>query len=64
MSRPFVRATWPIPLLLALASIVGLIAALTGDGWRDAISWAGLGLPILTIGWAIHARRHHKGIVK
>ena len=40
------RSTFAIPVLLALASAIGLVAALTGDGWRDALSWAGLGLPV------------------
>ena len=51
------RAIFAVPLLLALVSIVGLVVALTGDGWRDAISWALLALPILAAGWAMRARR-------
>ena len=51
------RAIFAVPLLLALVSIVGLVVALTGDGWRDAISWALLALPILAVGWAMRARR-------
>lgn len=45
------------PLLLALLSIVGLVAALTGDGWRDALSWAALASPIAAIVWACARRR-------
>ena len=51
------RAIFAVPLLLALVSIVGLVVALTGDGWRDAISWVLLALPILAAGWAMRARR-------
>ena len=51
------RAIFAVPLLHALASLVGLVVALTGDGWRDAISWALLALPILAAGWAMRARR-------
>ena len=51
------RAIFAVPLLLALVSIVGLVVALTGDGWRDAVSWALLALPILAAGWAMRARR-------
>ncbi len=29
-----------VPLLLAVVTIVGLVAALLGDGWLDALSWA------------------------
>jgi len=36
-----------IPLVIAIASTVGLISALVGDGWWDAVSWAALGLPVL-----------------
>lgn len=45
------------PLLLALLSIVGLVAALTGDGWRDALSWAALAGPVATLLWATARRR-------
>ncbi|MBP8234346.1 MAG: hypothetical protein KAY22_18790 [Rhizorhabdus sp.] len=46
-----------VPLLLALLSIVGLVAALTGDGWRDALSWGALASPIAAILWACARRR-------
>jgi len=46
-----------MPLLLALLSIVGLVAALTGDGWRDALSWAALAGPVAAILWACARRR-------
>jgi hypothetical protein len=52
-----VRATWPIPIAISLLSIVGLVAALTGDGWRDMLSWLALAAPIAATGWAMHARR-------
>jgi hypothetical protein len=52
-----IRATWPIPIAIALLSIVGLVAALTGDGWRDVLSWLALAAPIAATGWAMHARR-------
>lgn len=32
--------TFRIPALIALASLVGLISALVGDGIFDAVSWA------------------------
>ena len=50
-------ATWPVPIALGVLSIVGLLAALTGDGWRDALSWLALGAPIATVGWAVRRRR-------
>ncbi|MGY3530084.1 hypothetical protein [Bradyrhizobium sp. USDA 4452] len=35
------------PLVIAIVSTVGLISALVGDGWWDAVSWVSLGLPVL-----------------
>ena len=45
------------PALIALISVVGLLSALTGDGWRDAVSWGALAVPVATLGWAMRARR-------
>ncbi|WP_293704649.1 hypothetical protein [Sphingopyxis sp. UBA6723] len=55
--RRGLRAIFAIPLLLALASIAGLVIALTGDGLRDAASWAALAIPVFAVGWAMRARR-------
>lgn len=46
-----------LPLALAALSIVGLVSALTGDGWRDALSWLGLAAPVAATWWAMQARR-------
>ena len=35
------------PIVVGALSIVGLLAALIGDGWWDAVSWLSLTLPIL-----------------
>ena len=35
------------PLVIAIVSTVGLISAMVGDGWWDAVSWVALGLPVL-----------------
>ena len=35
------------PIVIGALSIVGLIAALVGDGWWDAVSWLSLTLPVL-----------------
>lgn len=37
-----------IPLILAGLSLLGLIAALVGDGLADAISWGSLGAIVVT----------------
>ena len=55
--RKGLRAIFAVPTMLAVASIVGLVVALTGDGWRDAISWALLAIPVFAVGWAMRARR-------
>lgn len=56
-SRHSLRAVFAAPLAIAVASSVALVSALTGDGWRDTLSWAGLAVPVLVTGWAMIARR-------
>lgn len=45
------------PLLVASVTIIGLVAALLGDGWFDMFSWIGLSVPVLVISWALVWRR-------
>lgn len=52
-----IRSTFAIPALIAATTLAGLVAALTGDGWRDALSWIGLAIPVATVGWAMARRR-------
>jgi len=56
-SNRIVRSTFFLPAVIALASSIGLVAALVGDGWMDGISWLGLAAPLLAVGWAISRRR-------
>ncbi|WP_182466814.1 hypothetical protein [Sphingomonas gilva] len=42
-----------VPVLLAAASAVGLVAALLGDGAMDALSWLTLGVMALLTVWAL-----------
>jgi hypothetical protein len=49
------RATWPIPILLALGTCAGLASALAGDGLADVPAWIGLGLPVAAAVRALHA---------
>jgi cyanate permease len=47
-----IRSTFALPAILAIASLLGLIVALAGDGWRDAVTWLTLALPAVAVGWA------------
>jgi hypothetical protein len=40
---------WRAPVFLALATCVGLIAALLADGIGDWLSWLSLFVPVVTI---------------
>ena len=51
------RQIFMIPAALAALSLLGLVSALTGDGLRDTLSWAGLAAPVLVTLWALKARR-------
>lgn len=59
MKRPpqRARAIFAAPLAIGLLSLVGLVGALTGDGLRDALSWATLAVPAAAVGWAMRRRR-------
>ena len=35
------------PIVVGVLSVVGLVAALIGDGWWDGLSWFSLTLPVL-----------------
>ena len=37
---------WGAPFGVGVVSIVGLVAALLGDGLADALSWAALSVPV------------------
>lgn len=47
VSRRTLTQIFAAPIVIAIASGVGLISALVGDGWWDAVSWVALGLPVL-----------------
>lgn len=55
------RSNWTVfraPVAIAVASGVGLLSALTGDGPRDILSWAALAAPVLTVAWAMLGTRN------
>ena len=51
------RRVFGVPLLLAIATVIGLISALLADGIWDALSWITLALPMVVAAWAIWLRR-------
>lgn len=42
---------WQAPSVIAAITLVGLIAALVGDGGHDALSWGALAVPVGLIAW-------------
>lgn len=57
--KPFQKQLWGAPIALGLVSVVGLLSALIGDGWWDAVSWACLGLIVGVCFWfGVIAKRH------
>lgn len=55
-----IRSTFALPLGLAQLSLAGLVLALTGEGWRDLVSWLALSAPILAVLWAFARRSPRK----
>lgn len=51
------RAIFAMPLVIFVLGLTGLVSALAGDGWRDALAWAGLAVPLVVMIWAIGVRR-------
>lgn len=50
------RPAYAVPVLVGLATVIGLAAALLGDGGYDALSWAGLGVPAAIGLWPLVRR--------
>lgn len=51
------RAIFAWPSAIFLLGVVGLVSALTGDGWRDGLSWLALAAPVAALVWAMRVRR-------
>lgn len=52
-ARPGMARAYRIPALLAAASMLGLVAALLGDGAMDVASWLALGAMALLTGFVL-----------
>ncbi|MEQ6884703.1 hypothetical protein [Salicola sp. Rm-C-2C1-2] len=52
-NRRSARSTFALPFWIALASLVGLVTALLGDGLWNAVAWLGLGTPIVALGYGL-----------
>ncbi len=50
VSSPFWRL-WGVPIVLGVMTVIGLLAALLGDGIWDAVSAAMLAAPALAALW-------------
>jgi hypothetical protein len=46
-----------VPVFIGALSVVGLVAALVGDGWWDGVSWLTLALPVLLYFFFVLRRR-------
>jgi hypothetical protein len=55
--RQSLAAIFAAPVAICVLGAIGLVSALTGDGWRDALAWAGLAAPVVAVAWAMLARR-------
>lgn len=44
-------------MVIGVFSLVGLVAALTGDGLWDLVSWLTLGLPVVITVWFLGKMR-------
>jgi hypothetical protein len=53
--RQLWQNTFALPCLLGGLSLLGLVAALLGDGAADALAWAALSSPVLAVA-AAYAR--------
>jgi len=52
---------WGVPVVIGVLSLVGLVAALLGDGVADALSWLALAVPVGVSAWALRVRASDAG---
>lgn len=51
MAQNSLRQIFAVPLAVAVATVLGLLAALVGDGAWDLVSWLTLGPVVLLSAW-------------
>ncbi|MFW6088218.1 MAG: hypothetical protein ACODAB_00605 [Gemmatimonadota bacterium] len=47
---------WTAPVVIGILSLVGLLAALLGDGVADVLSWLALAVPVGVSVWSLRVR--------
>lgn len=50
------KKVWGAPIVLAVLGLVGLVAALIGDGAMDVVSYALLAVQLVVIVWYVAKR--------
>ncbi|RYE16626.1 MAG: hypothetical protein EOP51_25445 [Sphingobacteriales bacterium] len=53
---------WLAPIILGIVSAIGLLSALTGDGFWDVLSWITLGIPVIVGGYYLIKNLQRTGI--
>ncbi len=61
MSQRTAGQIWGAPTVLAVTSLIGLISALLADGFWDAVSWLGLGAPLVVAAWHVFCSSYWRG---
>lgn len=56
-TRSTTQRIYGAPLALAALTVIGLAAALLGDGFWDGVSWITLAAPIAVTAWYIRVRK-------
>ncbi|WP_138475025.1 hypothetical protein [Dyadobacter bucti] len=51
---------WGIPVITGVLSGIGLLSALTGDGFYDLVSWSTLGVPVAVTIWFLFKTKKPK----
>lgn len=51
MAKSVFWKVWGLPIIIGILSAIGLVSALTGDGFYDLLSWLTLGIPVVLAVW-------------